>query len=142
MLRGQWWTLAMGMVFGIIWMTCSAVIPAIIGKAIDEGITARDSGQLWRWAAILFGIGLLQSSSGILRHRYAVTNWLTAAYRVVQLVTRQATHLGATLSKRVATGEVVAIGTNDLSHIGNAMDVLARTAGALVSFFVVAVILL
>ena len=58
-----------------------------------------------------------------MRHRFAVTNWLTAAYRTVQLVTRQATHLGATLSKQVATGEVVAIGTNDLSHMGNVMDV-------------------
>ncbi|RNL80294.1 ABC transporter ATP-binding protein [Nocardioides marmorisolisilvae] len=130
------------MVFGVIWMTCSAVVPAVIGKAIDAGVTGRDSGELWKWSAILFGVGVIQSASGIMRHRYAVLNWLTSAYRVVQLVTRQATHLGATLSKRVATGEVVAIGTNDLSHIGNAMDVLARAMGALVSFVVVAVILL
>ena len=77
-----------------------------------------------------------------MRHRFAVTNWLTAAYRTVQLVARHATHLGATLPKRVATGEVVAIGTSDLAHLGNAMDVIARAAGALVSFLVVAVILL
>ena len=141
-IKGQWRTIALGMLFGVIWMTCSAVVPAVIGKAIDEGVTARDSGALWRWAGVLFVVGVLQAVSGIIRHRYAVTNWLTAAYRVVQLVTRQATHLGATLSKRVATGEVVAIGTNDLSHIGNAMDVLARAMGALVSFVVVAVILL
>ncbi len=141
-IRGQWHTIAIGMVFGVIWMTCSAVVPAVIGKAIDTGVTARDAGELWKWGGILFAVGLLQSTSGIVRHRYAVTNWLTAAYRVVQLVARQATHLGATLSKRVATGEVVAIGTNDLSHIGNAMDVLARAMGALVSFIVVAVILL
>ncbi len=141
-IRGQWHTIAVGMVFGVIWMTCSAVVPAVIGKAIDTGVTARDGAELWKWAGVLFAVGLLQSASGIVRHRYAVTNWLTAAYRVVQLVARQATHLGATLSKRVATGEVVAIGTNDLSHIGNAMDVLARAMGALVSFIVVAVILL
>lgn len=141
-IKGQWHTVLLGMLFGVVWMTCSALVPAVIGKAIDDGITAHDSAQLWRWAAILFGVGVLQSVSGIIRHRFAVTNWLTAAYRVVQLVARQATHLGATLAKRVATGEVVAIGTNDLSHIGNAMDILARSMGALVSFVVVAVILL
>jgi ABC-type multidrug transport system fused ATPase/permease subunit len=141
-IKGQWHTVALGMVFGIIWMTCSAVVPAVIGRAIDAGVTARDGDALWRWAGVLFAVGVVQSVSGIIRHRYSVTNWLTAAYRVVQLVTRQATHLGATLSKRVATGEVVAIGTNDLSHIGNAMDVLGRAMGALVSFVVVAVILL
>jgi ABC-type multidrug transport system fused ATPase/permease subunit len=141
-LKGQWDSVAVAMVFGVVWMTCSAVVPAVIGKAIDTGVTGRDSGELWKWALILLGVGVVQSASGIMRHRYAVLNWLTSAYRVVQLVTRQATHLGATLSKRVATGEVVAIGTNDLSHIGNAMDVLARAMGALVSFVVVAVILL
>jgi len=141
-LKGQWDSVAIAMFFGVVWMTCSAVVPAVIGKAIDAGVTGRDQGELWKWAGILFGVGVIQSASGIMRHRYAVLNWLTSAYRVVQLVTRQATHLGATLSKRVATGEVVAIGTNDLSHIGNAMDVLARAMGALVSFVVVAVILL
>ncbi|MFL6023195.1 MAG: ABC transporter transmembrane domain-containing protein [Marmoricola sp.] len=141
-LKGQWDSVAIAMFFGVIWMTCSALVPAVIGKAIDAGVTGRDQGELWKWAGILLGVGVLQSSSGIMRHRYAVLNWLTSAYRVVQLVARQATHLGATLSKRVATGEVVAIGTNDLSHIGNAMDVLARAMGALVSFVVVAIILL
>ncbi len=91
----------------------------------------------------MFAIGLVQAGAGIMRHRFAVTNWLTAAYRTVQLVTRQATHLGATLPKRVATGEVVAIGTNDLSHIGNAMDVhRPRSPARSSSFLVVAVILL
>ena len=51
-------------------------------------------------------------------------------------------HLGGTLPRKVSTGEVVAIGTSDLSHIGRSMDVSARFAGAIVSFFLVAVILL
>ncbi len=33
-----------------------------------------------------------------MRHRFAVTNWLTAAYRTVQLVGRQAVHLGGALA--------------------------------------------
>ena len=77
-----------------------------------------------------------------MRHRFAVTNWLTAAYRTVQLVGRQAVHLGGTLPRKVSTGEVVAIGTSDLSHLGQVMDVSARFAGAIVSFLLVAVILL
>jgi ABC-type multidrug transport system fused ATPase/permease subunit len=141
-MRGQWHTLAMGMVFGVIWATSQAVMPAVIGVAIDRGIAGRDTGALVRWTMTMLGIGVLQAVAGIVRHRFAVTNWLTAAYRTVQLVARQAGDLGATLPKRVATGEVVAIGTNDLSHIGNAMDVTARAVGSVVSFLVVAVILL
>lgn len=138
----QWPTLAGGMFFGIIWMTAQAVMPAVIGRAIDQGVAAKDTTRLAEWALVLFGIGLVQAAAGIMRHRFAVTNWLIAAYRVVQLVTRQAVRLGGTLPRKVSTGEVVAIGTNDLSHIGQVMDVSARFAGAIVSFFVVAVILL
>ncbi|HSV37271.1 MAG TPA: ABC transporter ATP-binding protein, partial [Nocardioidaceae bacterium] len=105
-------------------------------------VSARDTSALVWLCLVLLAIGLLQAVTGIMRHRFAVTNWLTAAYRTVQLVTRHATHLGATLPKRVATGEVVAIGTNDLSHLGNAMDVTARASGAVVSVVVVAVLLL
>ena len=142
LVRGQWHTMALGALFGIIWMVAQATIPAVIGRAIDEGVAARDTHSLLVWTGAMFGIGLVQAVAGIMRHRFAVTNWLTAAYRTVQLVARQAVALGATLPKKVATGEVVAIGTNDLSHIGNAMDVTARAAGAVVSFLVVAVILL
>jgi ABC-type multidrug transport system fused ATPase/permease subunit len=140
--KGQWHTLVLGMVFGIVWMSTQAVMPAVIGLAIDRGVAGKDGGELVKYAVIMFLIGLLQAASGIMRHRFAVTNWLTAAYRTVQLVTRQTVHLGGTLPRKVSTGEVVAIGTSDLSHLGQVMDVSARFAGAVVSFLLVSVILL
>jgi ABC-type multidrug transport system fused ATPase/permease subunit len=142
MAKGQWVTLLGGMFFGIIWMSSQAVMPAVLGRAIDRGVAARDADQLLYWALVMFAIGLVQAVSGIIRHRFAVTNWLTAAYRTVQLITRQAVHLGGTLPRKVSTGEVVAIGTNDISHLGQVMDVTARFAGAIVSFLLVSVILL
>ena len=140
--RGQWRTLAGGMFFGIVWMSTQALMPAVVGLAIDRGIAARDTRALTFWAGVMLAIGLVQAVSGIMRHRFAVTNWLTTAYRTVQLVGRQAVRLGGALSRKVSTGEVVAIGTSDLSHLGNAMDVSARFAGAVVSFVLVSVILL
>ena len=131
------------MLFGIVWMSCQAVMPAVIGRAIDRGVAAKDSQRAAEVGRRCCSrIGLVQAVSGIMRHRFAVTNWLTAAYRTVQLVGRQAVHLGGTLPRKVSTGEVVAIGTNDLSHLGKVMDVTARFAGAIVSFLLVAVILL
>ncbi|MGZ0151063.1 ABC transporter ATP-binding protein [Kribbella sp. WER1] len=140
--RGQSRTLAGGMTFGILWMAAQAFIPAILGRAIDEGIAAQDGERLLRWTALLFAVGVVQATAGIMRHRFAVTNWLTAAYRTVQVVTRKSADLGATLPKQLATGEVVSIGAGDLSYIGNLMEISARFAGAIVAFFVVAVILL
>jgi ABC-type multidrug transport system fused ATPase/permease subunit len=140
--RGQWHTMLLGMLFGIAWMSAQAVMPAVIGRAIDRGVAAEDGHELVRYGALMLLIGLAQSVFGIVRHRFAVTNWLTTAYRVVQLVARQAVELGGTLPRKVSTGEVVAIGTTDLNHLGNVMDVSARFAGAIVSFVLVAVILL
>jgi ABC-type multidrug transport system fused ATPase/permease subunit len=139
---GQWQTLVGGMVFGITWMSSQAVMPAVIGRAIDKGVAARDPDELLKWSLVLLFLGLVQAAAGIMRHRFAVTSWLIAAYRTVQLVTRQTVNLGGALPRKVSTGEVVAIGTSDLSHLGQVMDVSARFAGAIVSFLVVSVILL
>jgi ABC-type multidrug transport system fused ATPase/permease subunit len=117
-------------------------MPAVIGRAIDDGVAAKDPAQLLEYAGILLAIGLVQAVSGIMRHRFAVTNWLTAAYRTVQLIARQVVRLGGTLPRKVSTGEVVAIGNTDLSSLGQVMDVTARFAGAIVSFVLVSVILL
>jgi ABC-type multidrug transport system fused ATPase/permease subunit len=142
MARHQWHTLVLGMACGIVWMSSQAVMPAVIGRAIDRGVSDKDGRALLQYAGLMLAIGLVQAISGIMRHRFAVTNWLTAAYRTVQLVSRQAVHLGGTLPRKVSTGEVVAIGTNDLSSLGQVMDVTARFAGAVVSFVLVAVVLL
>ena len=139
---GQRRTLFGGMCFGIIWMSTQAFMPMVIGIAIDRGVADKDGRELLKWALVMLLIGLVQAAAGIMRHRFAVTNWLTTAYRTVQLVGRQAVHLGGTLPRKVSTGEVVAIGTSDLSHLGNAMDVTARFTGAIVSFLLVSVILL
>ena len=142
MAKGQTRTLLLGMFFGIVWMSSQAVMPFVIGRAIDRGVAAQDTDALLKYAGLLFGIGLVQAATGIMRHRFAVTNWLTAAYRTVQLVGRHTVHLGATLPREVSTGEVVAIGTSDISHLGQIMDTSARFAGAVVSFLLVAAILL
>ena len=128
--------------FGIIWMVAQAVMPAIIGRAIDEGVRVPDRAALIGWAGALLAVGVVQAAAGVVRHRYSVGMWLNAAYRTVQLVSDKSTQLGATLNKRVATGEVVSVGANDIANIGNSVDVLGRAAGSIVAFFVVAGLLL
>jgi ABC-type multidrug transport system fused ATPase/permease subunit len=147
--RFLWWlarqhapTVVLGMAYGIVWMVSQAFMPAVIGKAVDAGIAARNPRALLVWSGILFALGLVQSAAGILRHRNAVANWLGAAYRTVQLTVRQAGRLGATLPKRLATGEVVSIGTSDIHHLGDVLDISARGTGALVAVVVVTVLLL
>ena len=130
------------MAYGIVWMCTQALVPALIGWTIDHALVDRDTRLLVLMSLALLGVGLLQAASSILRHRCAVANFLTSAYRTLTLVSQQAVRLGATLPHRLSTGEVVAVGTADLMRIGALMDVMARGAGSVVSFVLVAVLLL
>ncbi|MBA2639033.1 MAG: ABC transporter ATP-binding protein [Nocardioidaceae bacterium] len=138
----QWRTLVGGMFFGVVWMLAQAVMPALIGRAIDEGVAGGDTRALLGWAGALLVAGLVQAAAGVIRHRFAVANWLTASYRVIQLVGGRSAYVGAALPQQLSTGEVVSVGSSDLPHFGNVMDVTGRMAGAVVSFVVVAFILL
>ena len=79
---------------------------------------------------------------GCLRHRFAVQNWLRASFLCVQVVAHHAARTGPAVRGRLSTGEVVATVTNDAIRIGGAFDITARLAGAIVSYVVVAAILL
>ncbi|MEU6717780.1 ABC transporter ATP-binding protein [Nonomuraea sp. NPDC046802] len=147
-LRYLWWnalrqgpSLLAGIGFATLWWMVQALMPAVLGKGI-EAVTAKDSQALLLWASILFVLGLLQAFTGIMRHRMAVYNWLAAAYRTVQVTARQAARLGATLPKRLSTGEVVSVGNSDIAHIGNSMDILLRGTGSVVAIVTVTVILI
>lgn len=142
MARTQLPTLVAAMLLGVVWMGSQALMPAAIGRAVDAGLAGGSRRALAVWSAVLLALGVVQAVAGIMRHRLAVFNWLTAAYRTVQLVTRQAGRLGATLPKRLATGEVVSIGTADISHIGSVLDITARVAGSVAAVVVVVVVLL
>lgn len=139
--RGQLHTLATGSAFGILWMVSQASIPLALGAGLGA-IVRRSKSALVLWCLVVLALGLLQAAAGILRHRRAVANFLIAASRVQQLMTRRATLLGGDLAWRVASGEVANVGASDVERVGDVLDVTARFAGGVVSYIAVAVVLL
>ena len=140
--RQQIGSLVLGVAFGIAWMVAQALMPYTIGRAIQDGIVEDDGSGLVTWAAVLLGLGVVQGAAGVMRHRFAVQNWLRASFLLVQVVGHHAARAGQAIRGRHATGEVVATVSNDALRAGGAFDVTARLAGAIVSYVVVAVILL
>lgn len=140
--KSQRATLLGGMFFGVVWMCGQAVMPFVVGRAIDRGISRDDTAALVAWTALLLGIGLVQAGAGIARHRFAVTNWMTATFRVEQLLTRKAARLGDSLIARVDLGDVVSSATTDARYIGNSLDITARAAGSIVAFAAVSILML
>jgi ABC-type multidrug transport system fused ATPase/permease subunit len=140
--KGQMPTLVAGAVSGILWAASQAVVPAMLGAAINSGVVDKNTKALAGWCLALLGAGVVQAVAGVFRHRAAVSNWLTATFRTQQLLARKAARLGVSLQRQVAVGDVVTVTAADVYRIGGAFDVSARAAGAVVSFFMIAVILL
>jgi ABC-type multidrug transport system fused ATPase/permease subunit len=140
--RQQLWTLLGGVFFGVLWMVSQALMPAAIGRAIQDGIVDDDSRALAIWALILLALGATTAVAGVMRHRFAVSNWLQASFRMAQVVAHHAARTGHAIKKEHSTGEVVATVSNDAMRAGGAFDITARLSGAIVSYIVVAIILL
>ena len=132
---------ALGVLWGSVWMVAQALAPAAIGAAID-GLVARQTWPFTQACLLVLALGLIAAGSGLLRHRCVVGMFLDAAYRTVQLITGQAARLGHTLARLVTTGEVISVGTADVQAIGNTIDVTGRGSGAIAALITVAVVLL
>lgn len=140
--RRQIGPILVGVVFGIVWMVSQALVPAAIGRGLQEGVAEQDSGAALRWSLVVLGLAVLQAVFGVLRHRIAVANWLGGSFRAMYLLGRHSSTVGVAIRRKLPTGEVVAAATNDALRFGGAFDITARLAGAIVSYAVVAAILL
>ncbi len=140
--RQQWRTQTLGMLAGMLWMLAIALVPAAVGKGVDEGIVPGDLGGLVRWALALIGLGAVCAAMAAVRHYFAVYNWLFASYRGAQLTAEAAERAGPALTRTMPSGEVVAVFANDVMRLGGLYDVMGRFAGAVVSYAVVGAILL
>ncbi|KQX57341.1 MULTISPECIES: ABC transporter ATP-binding protein [unclassified Streptomyces] len=115
-----------------------AGLPLGIGIAV-QAVVDRDGGRLALAGVLLVALGAAISVGDVMLHRTAVTNWITAAARVQQLLSRKTAELGSVLTRRVAAGEVVAVSTGDVEKIGWFVEALSRFAAAAVVLVVVCV---
>lgn len=138
----QWRPLLVGVGYGVLWMGAQALVPAAIGRGLDEGVSGHDLGAAARWSLVVLLLAVVQAVAGVLRHRIAVQNWLAASFRSMQLLGRHSALVGVAIRRRLPTGEVVSAATNDALYIGGAFDITARLAGAVVAYLVVAALLL
>jgi len=139
--KNQLSTLLGGLVFGIAWMLSQALTPAAIGQGINA-IRRHDTGALWMWSGAVLGLGVIMATSGVIRHRFAVTNWMVASFRTIQLLGEHLAMTASPITAEIPTGDVVNTMASDATRIGGAYDVVARFVGAIISYIVVAVIML
>ncbi|WP_344889233.1 ABC transporter ATP-binding protein [Actinomadura meridiana] len=128
--------------FGSACTVAQALIPAAVGRGIDQGLIGQDRRALLVWSGCVLLLGLIQAVTGTLRDRCALTNRLGATYRTVRMLTAKVADLGAELPRSISAGSLVTISTTDLGRIGLALESMARGGGAVVSIVLIAVLML
>ncbi|WKK24662.1 ABC transporter ATP-binding protein [Streptomyces olivoreticuli] len=128
------------MLWGTLHMASVAVLPVTLGIAV-QAVVDRSGIRLALAGGLMVLLGTLIAVGDTMLHRTAITNWITAAARVQQLLARKTAELGATLTRRVAAGEVVAVSTGDVEKIGWFVEALSRFASAALTTVAVCVAL-
>ncbi|MFD0257773.1 ABC transporter transmembrane domain-containing protein [Kitasatospora indigofera] len=122
-------------------MGCRAALPLPLGQGVQAAVDG-DAAGIWRAGAFALVLSAVAAGGTVLLHRQAVWNWITAATQVRQLVARQASRLGAGLSRRIATGEIVAVGSGDVEKIGWYVELVARVRAAVLVWLAVSAVVL
>ncbi|KAA6212593.1 ABC transporter ATP-binding protein [Streptomyces albofaciens JCM 4342] len=106
-----------------------AAFPVPVGIAV-QAVVDRSGSRLLLAGGLLLLLGGLVAVGDVMLHRAAITNWITSVARIQQLLARKTTELGATMTRRVAAGEVVAVSTGDLEKIGWFVEAVSRFGAA------------
>ncbi|MDH2409146.1 ABC transporter ATP-binding protein [Streptomyces chitinivorans] len=115
--------------WGTLHMAAVASFPLAVGMAV-QAATERSGDRLALAGALTVALGLAVTAGDTMLHRAAITNWITTAARVQQLLARRTAALGAALTRRVAAGEVVAVSTGDIEKIGWFVEAVSRFGAA------------
>ncbi|MGW3910381.1 ABC transporter transmembrane domain-containing protein [Streptomyces sp. NPDC005070] len=135
-LGGQFKALA----WGLLHFLAVSALPFCVGLAV-QSVIDRSGTRLALTGALMAVCGACIAVGELMLHRTAVTNWITAAARVQQLLARRTALLGSALTRRVAAGEVVSVSTGDVEKIGWFVEGVSRFSAAAVTVVVVCVAL-
>ncbi|MER5554664.1 ABC transporter ATP-binding protein [Streptomyces sp. NPDC002793] len=124
--------------WGLLHHCAIAGLPLAVGLAVEAVIDSSGRG-LAVAGGLLVALGVLIAVGDTMLHRTAVTNWITAAARVQQLLARRTAELGSALTRRVAAGEVVAVSTGDVEKIGWFVEALSRFLAAATALVLICV---
>src|SRR6478735_5171741 len=115
--RGEWRSVALGLVCAFAYTALSLAIPTLLQRAIDNAIVPKDLSKLTPYVAAAFVLGLLRFCVNFIR-RYATSRiGVHIEARVRELLYSAYLDFPRAFFDRHATGQVVSRATNDLYPI-------------------------
>ncbi|MGW5046334.1 ABC transporter transmembrane domain-containing protein [Streptomyces griseoluteus] len=128
------------LLWGMLHFASVCALPFCVGLAVQAAVD-RSPRRLALTGGLMLLCGTAIAVGDTFLHRAAVTNWITAAARLQQLLARKAAYLGSALTRRVAAGEVVTVSTGDVEKLGWFVEAVSRFTAAALTVVVVCVAL-
>ncbi|TXS22978.1 ABC transporter ATP-binding protein [Streptomyces sp. ms191] len=141
-IRGQRRRVVTASLLGMTHQGCEALVPVVIGAAIDSAVATGSAGHLVRWLLVLAALFLVLSTCYRTSARIAEGAGEHAAHRLrLELGARVLDPRGGADADRLP-GALTSIATDDARRVGSVATVLAYGAAAVAALAVSAVALL
>jgi ABC-type multidrug transport system fused ATPase/permease subunit len=115
--RGEWRSVALGLVCAFVYTALSLAIPTLLQRAIDNAIVPKDLSKLTPYVAAAFLLGLLRFCVNFIRRFATARIGVHIEARVRELLYSAYLDFPRAFFDRHATGQVVSRATNDLYPI-------------------------
>jgi len=115
--RGEWRSVALGLVCAFAYTALSLAIPTLLQRAIDNAIVPKDLSKLTPYVAAAFVLGLLRFCVNFIRRYETSRIGVHIEARVRELLYSAYLDFPRAFFDRHATGQVVSRATNDLYPI-------------------------
>jgi putative ABC transport system ATP-binding protein len=136
-LRRQRPRILVGALLGIVWMGAIALLPVVLGRAVDKAVAGGSGGDLAYWSALIALVILAETVAGVLRHRSAVLLYIRTRWFLERMITRRV--LDPRDPLQLDAGELLSLAQSDAGHVGAISDLMCRGTGAIVTFLAVGV---
>ncbi len=140
-LRSQWAGITFGVVVGLCWTAAKVSAPALVQRAIDQGIVAEDRSALVEWASAIAVVAVIAALFTGLRRYWAFRESRMVEARLRDAIYTQIQRLHFAFHDRVQAGDLMSRANTDLQQIQALVVLIPLTISNFVTVAAVTVIL-
>ncbi|HXV94251.1 MAG TPA: ABC transporter transmembrane domain-containing protein, partial [Pseudonocardia sp.] len=113
-MRGQ---VALCVAAGLLWQAVAVAVPAVLQRAVDDGLLGADRAALVTWVAVLAALGLVRWIGDAARHWWVERSGARAALLVRRRLIGHLLDLDDDAAARLGQGRLVARATTDVDAL-------------------------
>jgi ATP-binding cassette subfamily B protein len=140
-MRSQWAGIAVGVAVGLLWTVGRVSIPALVQRAIDQGMEKGDRDVVVRWAIVIALVALTTATFTGLRRYMAFREARRAEAELRDRLFAHLVRLSFPFHDRTATGQLMSRANTDLQQVQNFFSIIPLAIANIVTVLGAALIL-